>query len=83
MILFATGLDLSPGEDYSSITCIAEDVEHRSYPLAVEYVRAVPQFDWLRQIIVRLPDELAGRGDVSVIITVHELTSNRVIIKVR
>lgn len=81
--LFAQNVDLHSSEDLSSITCVAEDVEHMTYPLTVEYIGAVTQFDWIRQIVIRLPDELAGRGDVSISLTLHGVSSNRATIKVR
>jgi hypothetical protein len=82
-MLFAMNLDLAAGEDYSAISCTAEDAEHRIYFLPVEYIGRVPEVDWLRQVVVRLPDELAGRGDVWVTIRIHNLDSNRAIVKIR
>lgn len=78
--LFATGLKLLPGEDASAVTAEAEDSQHRTYPLQVEYVGKVAGFDWLTQIVVRLPDEIRNVGDVSVIVRLHGIGSNKVFI---
>ena len=83
IILFATGLELMPGESISVVTAQAEDSAHRIYPLTVEYVGKVPTFDWLTQLNVRLPDGIAGAGDVLVSISVRGAVSNKVIIGVR
>ena len=83
IILFATGMDLMPGESISVVTAQAEDSAHRIYPLTVEYVGKVPTFDWLTQVNVRLPDGIAGAGDVLVGVSLRGAVSNKVIIGVR
>src|SRR5205814_47393 len=69
--LFVTGLKLLPGENASAVTAEAEDSQHQTYSLQVEYVGKVPGFDWLTQILVRLPDEIRNVGDVSVSVKLH------------
>jgi hypothetical protein len=81
--LFAQNVALHSGEDLSSITCIAEDAEHVTYSLTVEYVGPVAQLDWVKQIVIRLPNELAGRGDISISLRLHGLSSNKALINVR
>ena len=81
--LFATGLELMPGESISVVTAQAEDSAHLVYPLTVEYVGKVPKFDWLTQVNVRLPDGLAGAGDVLVSVSLRGAASNKVIIGIR
>lgn len=83
VILFAVNLELLPGEDATAVTAEAEDALHRVYPLKVEYVGKVPGFDWLTQIIVRLPDSLGGSGDVGVIINWRGAASNRVLLGIK
>lgn len=80
LMLFATGLDLMPGESLSVVMAQAEDSAHQTYPLTVEYVGKVPNFDWLTQVNVRLPDGIPGAGDVSVSISLRGAMSNKVII---
>jgi len=81
--LFAANLALQPGENTSTVTVQAEDSLHRIYTLAVEYVGTVPNADSLTQVIVKLPDELAGVGDVFVSISLHGTTSNRALLSIR
>jgi uncharacterized protein (TIGR03437 family) len=80
IMLFAAGLELMPGENISVVTAQAEDSAHRVYPLTVEYVGRVPNFDWLTQVNVRLPEGLAGAGDVLVSVSIRGAASNKVIV---
>lgn len=82
-MLFATGLELMPGESISVVTAQAEDSAQRIYPLTVEYVGKVPNFDWLTQVNVRLADGLAGAGDVLVSVSVRGAVSNKVIVTIQ
>lgn len=83
IILFASNIELLPGEDASDVTARAEDVQGRVSPLIVENVRKVPGFDWLTQVVVKLPDELDGAGDVQVSISLRGLVSNKAVITVK
>ncbi len=83
VLLFALGLELLPGEDLSVITAQAEDSAHRIYPLTVESIGKVSSFDWFTQLNVRLPDGLAGAGDVLVSVSLRGAVSNKVIIGIR
>jgi hypothetical protein len=78
VMLFATNLTLLPGETAANVSAAAEDGNHISYPLTVEYVGGVPNLAGVTSVIVRLHDNLGDVGDVLVGITVHGLTSNRV-----
>jgi glucose/arabinose dehydrogenase len=75
--LFAINLDLLPGEDKTAVTARAEDTLLNPYPMTVEYVGKVPGFDWLTEVVVKLPDNLPAGQDVFVIITWHTRTSNK------
>jgi hypothetical protein len=81
--LFGINLDLMPGEDTSAVTAQARDSHSRNYNLKVEFVGKVPTLDWLTQVIVRLPDELAQAGDVWISVNLHGQTSNEVIFGVK
>jgi uncharacterized protein (TIGR03437 family) len=72
-----------PGENASVVTAQAEDAEHKTYPLTVEYVGKVPNLDWLTQVNVRLPDGLANGRDVSLSISLRGTVSNKVVIGIR
>ena len=82
-MLFGRNLDLHGGENLSVITVQAEDANLRIYPLTVEYVGRVPQFDWLSQLIVKLPDEIANAGEVRVYVTLRGVRSNKVLVNIR
>jgi hypothetical protein len=83
VMLFATGLELLPGESISVVTAEAEDSAHTIYPLTVEYVGKMSKFDWYTQINVRLPDGLFAAGDVLVSVSVRGAMSNKVIVGIR
>jgi uncharacterized protein (TIGR03437 family) len=83
IMLFATGLELMAGENISVVTAQAEDSAHRIFPLTVEYVGKVSGYDWLTQVNVRLPDGLAGAGDVLVSVSLRGAVSNKVIVGIR
>jgi hypothetical protein len=77
VMLFAADVDPASAGSVSAVTAQAEDAQNRVYTLAVEYVGAVPGFDWLTQIIVRLPDELVNAGEVRVSINMRGAASNK------
>lgn len=74
VVLFASGIDPMPGE---SVSVQIEDFLNRSYPLVVEDVRKVPNFDWLTQIVVKLPDSIDIEGDYRVSLTFRGTTGNK------
>jgi hypothetical protein len=81
VMLFATELGL--GESPSTITAQAEDSQHRAFPLTVEYVGKVPNHDWLTQVIVKVPIDIASAGDIWISIHVGSLVSNKVLISIQ
>jgi hypothetical protein len=83
VVLFATGLELLPGESISVVTAEAEDSAHTIFPLTVEYVGKMSNFDWYTQINVRLPEGLFAAGDVLVSVSVRGAQSNKVIMGIR
>ena len=83
VMLFAVNVSLMPGEAAAAITAQAEDFQHNLYPLTVEFAGAVQKSEWLTQIIVRLPDELASLGEIWVSINHRGMTSNRTLINIK
>ena len=83
MILFAGNFELLPTEDKSAVTARAEDAGMVVYPLEVEFVGTVPNFYWLTQVIVVLPNNLPTNQSVLVSLTLHEQTSNKVRLRIR
>jgi len=81
--LFGYNLELKKGEDLSAITAQAEDSQHRVYVLPVEAVEEVPNFNWIKGVTVKLPDELQGAGNVFVKITLRGAVSNQVMLSVK
>jgi uncharacterized protein (TIGR03437 family) len=78
VMLFAADVDAASAENVSAVTAQAEDSQHKVYPLAVEFVGKVPGFEWLTQVVVKLPDELSNAGEVLVSINVRGTSSNKV-----
>jgi uncharacterized repeat protein (TIGR01451 family) len=76
IMFFATGIDLLPGE---SITVQLEDTDHHLYPLVVEDIRKLPNFNF-SQITVKLPDSITLEGDHQLSLNLHGVTSNKPLI---
>jgi hypothetical protein len=74
MVLFLSGVELAPNE---SVTVNAEDAQHVIYPMTVEYVGKVPNFEWLTQVIVRPPEGLKDGSDVWINVTARGQLSNK------
>jgi hypothetical protein len=77
VLLFAADVDPTAIGNTSLFTAQAEDAQNKTYPLAVEFVGAVPGQDWLTQVTVILPAELAGAVEVRVHINVRGTSSNK------
>src|ERR1044072_6871114 len=80
IMLFAAGVDLQPGETAAIVTAQGEDSLQRTFPLTVEYVGKLAEANWLTQINLRLPDEVANLNDIMVNIRLRGVTSNKVLI---
>ena len=73
------GLDFLQGEPASALTADAEDAAHNTYPLKVEYVGTIPNFDGIYMVVLRLNDLMPSNlGDVLVRLSLHGNGSNRV-----
>lgn len=81
--LFAVNAEVRPDEGVSIVTAQADDSIHAPYNLPVEFIGKVPGYDWLTQLVVKLPDELGNAAEVSVSITVRGEVSNKVLMKVK
>ena len=83
IILFAANVDLLPGENASAITAQAVDSQQVVHPLSVEAIAKPPGWDWLTQIVIRLPDDLSMGGDFQVTISLHGMASNKALIRTK
>jgi uncharacterized protein (TIGR03437 family) len=81
VILFAVNVELGPGETTSVIEAQAE-VSGQTFPLTIEHFGPVPNFSWLKQIIVKLPVEVANSGEIHVTLKVRGTSGNTVTLKV-
>ncbi|HEX5887916.1 MAG TPA: hypothetical protein VFY61_04400, partial [Pyrinomonadaceae bacterium] len=81
--LFVMNLDLQPGENASSVTARLEDASLKDYPLTVETVGKVPGFDWLTQVIVRLPNDTPPAQTLLVSVSLRGQTSNKARIRMK
>lgn len=82
LILFAYDSELRSGENSSVITAQAEDSQHRVFPLAIEAVRKVPDWEWITQVVVKLPLELQNAGDVSISVNLRGVPSNKPLVRI-
>jgi hypothetical protein len=80
--LFCTNLNLLSGETKSVVTARAVASFGGIYDLPVEYVGKVNGFTWLSYVIVRLPDDPALQGNLSVAIALRGLGSNSVTVRI-
>jgi hypothetical protein len=80
VMLFAKDLNLAAGENTSTVTVEAENSHGTKYPLDVDAIVKIPGYDWLTQINVRLPQELAGAGNVGIRIRYRGTISNTALI---
>ena len=72
-------LDLLAGEGANGLTADAEDAAHVHYPLKVEYVGQVPNFEGIYMVVLRLNDSMTSNlGDVLIRLNLHGMGSNRV-----
>lgn len=81
--LFIANARLQPEDDASVVTARLEDLQQNVYPVTVEHVGAVPGFDWLTQIVVRLPDRIGSAGEFRVSVSIRGLESDKPIITLR
>ena len=75
------GILLEPA-DLPFVTVQAEDSQQRVFDLPCEATGRVKNFRWMSQVTVRLPDALAGAGNVNVSIKVRDKVSNKAPLRV-
>ena|ERR1041384_2647439 len=73
--LFVVGVLLEP-TDLPFVTVTAEDTQQRQFDLPCEATARVKSLRWMSQVTIRLPDTLAGAGDVNLRVTVRGKVSN-------
>ena len=78
--LFVMNLDPQPGEN---VTARLEDASLKTYPLTVEFAGKVPNFNFLTQVIVRLPDDTPSAQTLFVSVTLRGQTSNKARIRMQ
>jgi endonuclease/exonuclease/phosphatase family metal-dependent hydrolase len=83
IMLFATNLDLLAGETRSSVSVRARDSRGINYDLPVEQVNKVPNFTWLSEVIVKLPDDTTITGDLVVTVGLRGALSNAARVGIR
>jgi glucose/arabinose dehydrogenase len=83
VMFFVTNLDLAVGENTSAVAVQAQDAAVNVFPLTVEFVGKVPGFDWLTQVVVRLPANFPSGQAVFLSVTLHGQTSNKARIQMR
>ena len=81
--LFAMNVGLLQGETLSAVNVSAVDTRSVTYKLAVESLTLVPGFDWLYDVVVRLPDDTGLKGDLAMTLSLRGLTSNTVLVSIR
>lgn len=81
--LFAVNVDLGAGETSSVIEAQAEDPNGQTFPLTVEFFGVVPNFTWLKQVIVKLPNEIANSNEIRVSLKVRSTVGNKVTVKLK
>jgi len=74
--LFVVGIALEPA-DLLFVTVQAEDAQQHLFELPVETIGPVKNLSWMSQVTVRVPDALAGAGNLNVAVTVHGKVSNK------
>lgn len=77
LTIVTRNVELIPGESIAPPIVQAEDSLHRIVSVPVEFVGKVPKASWLTQIVVRLPEELSGAGELQLRVSFRGRTSNQ------
>lgn len=81
VMLLVANVDLLPGDDTSVVTVEARDGQGQTYPLIVESVDKVPSFDWITQVVVKLPDGLQNLSEAQVSVKARGQSSNEALVR--
>ncbi len=82
LTILVRNLETTPGETLAPPTVDAEDALHRNVSLPVEFFGKVPKAGWLTQIVVRLPDDVDGAGELQLTVTFRGRASNKAVVTV-
>ena len=80
LMLLSANLDLEPGDGPAIVAAQADDGNGHLYPLTVEWIGRLPNFDWITVVVAKLPLELANANQALISITAHNQTSNPVLV---
>jgi uncharacterized protein (TIGR03437 family) len=83
VMLFVTNFESSTGGTGSDTVVYAENSAFGTHSLPIEHIGRVPNFDWLTQIKVILPDGLTNAGEVWVRVVSRGVSSNQARITIR
>jgi hypothetical protein len=79
--LFVVGVLLEPA-DVSFVMVQAQDSQQRLFDLPCEATTRVKNLSWMSQVTVRVPDTLAGAGDLNVRVRVRGKESNGALLRI-
>jgi beta-glucanase (GH16 family) len=80
VMLLVANLDLLPGDGASVVTAQAQGSSGAPIDLPVEAVVKIPTYDWITEVIVRLPDDLSNLSQAQISVTARGQTSNQAIV---
>jgi hypothetical protein len=83
IILLAGNITLKAGEDATVVTAQAQDSQNHVYPLTVEFVGKVPGYEWLTEVVVKVPDQLVSAGDRWVSVSLRGVPSNQAFVTMK
>jgi hypothetical protein len=83
VMLFSPNLTLASGDSFSSVSARAEDAQHNFYPLTIEFIGKTSQYDWLTQIVIKLPDNLGNINALWLNINYRGAVSNKALISLK
>jgi hypothetical protein len=83
IMFFSPNLTLGFGDSFSSVSAQAEDAQHKLYPLNIEFIGKTSQYDWLTQIVIKLPDNLGNINALWVSINYRGAVSNKAFISLK
>ena len=79
--LFIVGVALEPA-DLPLVKVHAEDQQQHLFELQCEATGRVKNLSWMSQVTVRLPDTLAGAGNLNLTVTVRGVVSNKAPVRI-
>ena len=83
IILFAGNINFNSGETTSVLTAQAEALQGSPVPVTVESVNKVPGYDWLTQVVIRMPDSWPSATDLWVTLKLRGVPSNQAFVSTK